>query len=42
MFKIHIPKETNDEIKTKRNAFSFASENDIGESMFFNADLKLL
>ena len=32
---IHTPKDTNDEIKTNRNAFSLLSDVDVEESMFF-------
>ena len=34
MYIKHTPKETNDEIITKRNIFSLVTENDVRESMF--------
>ena len=37
---MHTPKETNDVINT--NAFSLASDGDVEESIFFNAELKIL
>ena len=39
---MHTPKETNDVINTKTNAFSLASDGDVEESIFFNAELKIL
>ena len=38
---VHTPKETNEEIKIKRNTFSLAADVDVEESVFFNAELKL-
>ena len=35
VFKIHIRKETSDEIKGKRNAFLFVSDIDVEKSMRF-------
>ena len=37
---MHTPRETSDKIKTTRNTFSLASDNDAEESMFFNPKLK--
>ena len=31
---MHTPTEMSDEIKTKRNTFSFASANDVEQSMY--------
>ena len=39
---VHTPKETNEEIKIKRNTFSLVADVDVEESVFFNAELKLL
>ena len=39
---MHTPKETNNEMKTKRSAFSLVSGADVEESAFsFSAELKI-